>query len=167
MPERTKLSSNKSENAFASGLFKLPPDIIISLRREFPEAKHIDEIVNSALEKIFQKAISDGACTIKRFGCFFAYKAYSKRLKKVVPRVKFALSRCMRKNLLEDRMIMDQIPEYRDRDSRMDDVENMNKTGARERCMAESINKTMSKKKTQERVAQDEIASILGENFND
>ena len=178
MPGRTKSSSKKKKKKSTSlvkdiqftkwsGTFKLPPDIMVALKKEFPAAKHIEEIVDSALEKIFQKTISDGACTIMRFGCFFAYKTFSSRLKTVVPRVKFALSRTMRKNLQEDKMIMDQIPEYRGRDDRLDVVENMKKPIRNERARTESFNKATSKKKTQERVAQDEIASILGENFND
>ncbi len=179
MPGRTKSSSKKKKKKSpyltnnvsyvkGSGKFKLPPDIMVALKKEFPASKHIEEIVDSALEKIFQKTISDGACTIMRFGCFFAYKTYSARLKTIVPRVKFSLSRSMRKNLQEDRMLMEQIPEYRGRDDRIDIVENMKKpSGKNDRCQAECTNKSVSRKKTQERVAQDEIASILGENFDD
>ena len=146
-------------------MFKLPLDIRSHLKKDFPNVKNIDIIVDRIFELIFQKTIYDGACTIMKFGCFFAYKAYSSRMKKIVPRFKFALSRSMLKNLQDDEMLMSQISNYREPDERMSVVEKMDKTGGKARLAAENRTRGKAREKTQERVVQDEISSILGENF--
>lgn len=143
--------------------FRVPSDILCDMKNEFPEIKNIELVIDKLFELIFKKTIVDGACSITRFGNFFAFKVFSKRVGKIVPRFKFAMSRAMRHILAADQYMMEQIPEIRQVSPRVAVVEkNGDKTGGEIRRIAEK-NRSVARRKTIERVARDEIASILEE----
>jgi len=147
-------------------LFKIPPDILNDLKREFPEFKSIEKFIDRLFEKIFRKTISDGSCAITRLGTFFSYKTYSNRLKKIVPRFKFSLSRALRNHIADDRYLLDQIQDVKEPSERVPYIEiTGDKSGGRDRREAER-NKKHSHIKSHEKVVQDEIYAILEESFN-
>ncbi len=145
--------------------FRLPPDILSTLKKEYPDIKNIEIVVDKIFELIFKKTISDGACAITRFGNFFAFKVFSKRMGKIVPRFKFSMSRALRHMLSDDKYLMEQIPDVRCTSPRVAIVEKTgDKSGGEVRRNAER-NRSVAKRKTRERVVQDEISAILEESF--
>lgn len=145
--------------------FRLPPDILSTLKKEYPDIKNIEIVVDKIFELIFKKTISDGACAITRFGNFFAFKVFSKRMGKIVPRFKFSMSRALRHMLSNDKYLMEQIPDVRCTSPRVAIVEKTgDKSGGEVRRNAER-NRSVAKRKTRERVVQDEISAILEESF--
>jgi len=175
MPEKVKLQSSekpkrrKKRNKKSKWSFKLPPDVRLSLQKEFPEIKKIDRVVNAVFEKILTKTTQDGACTITRFGSFIAYKSHSRRKGKTVPRFKFSPSRIMLHDIQNDSYIMRQIPEYGQspKVNLAETFVDSDQSGGMARREADQINRTIAKQKTAERMAQDEIASILDESFDE
>ena len=150
-----------------SRLFRVPRDILGELQREFPEVKNMETIIDRLFEMIFKKTIFDGACAITKLGVFFSFKTFSNRLGKIVPRFKFSMSRAMRKLLAEDAYMMDKIPDVRETSPRVELMESRGiRPGAEARKGAEK-NRGVSREKTMERVAYDEIAEILGVVEND
>ena len=149
-------------------MFKIPRDIYIELRNEFPEVKNLDKIIDSIFDKIFKKTIRDGSCAIRKLGTFFVYKTISNRINQIVPRFKFLMSKSMRTNLGNDEYLMDQIPDVRIQDA--DRIALLEKTGGKiggqDRRDAEN-NRGLSHKRTQEKIVQDEISAILDTNFDE
>ena len=175
MQEKVKLPSNnppkrrRKRRKKSKWSFKLPPDLRFELQKEFPEIKKIDRVVNTIFEKILNKTIQDGACTITRFGSFIAYKSHSRRKCKIVPRFKFSPSRIVLRDIQNDPYIMNQIPEYGsipkiELNEYFDENEHRGGDARRE---ADKINRSAARKKSAERKAQDEISSILEESFED
>ena len=149
-------------------LFRVPKDILGEMKREFPEIENMESIIDKLFEMIFKKTIFDGACAITKFGIFFAFKTFSNRIGKIVPRFKFSMSRSMRKFLSEDAYMMDRIPDNRETSPRVAMMEERGgiKPGAEARKFAEK-NRGISRAKSIERAAHDEIAEILGAVEND
>ena len=171
MREKIKSSSNEKPRRRKKSrrLFKLPPDVVASIKKEFPEVKNINKLINSIFDKILRKVIRDGACTITRFGYFFGYKSFSNRIGQVLPRIKFSISRTLRLDIQDDQYLMDQMQEYsylEDKDRVVMVRNGEHENGGRElRQMAEK--RRNSAQKSKEYSVQDEISSILEESFDD
>ncbi len=140
-------------------MFKVPIEILVELKREFPDVPNIEVILDKTFEKIFKKTIRDGSCAITRLCTFFAYKAFSNRLHKIVPRFKFSVSRALRKNLAEDSYTVNQIPETREMSNRVALIIEEKKN--------QELEKKKSRRGRKRKTPQDEIAAILDERFGD
>lgn len=148
--------------------FKLPADVVSSLKKEFPDIKHIEKIVNKVFDLILKKVIKDGACTITRFGYFFGYKSLSSRTKEVLPRIKFAISRTLRLDIQNDQYLMDQIPDYSKSNARVAMFDNgQHENGGQDRRRRAERQRSSARDSARESKVQDEIASILEESFDD
>lgn len=140
-------------------MFKVPTDIVLELKKEFPNVP-VEQFIDKLFDKIFKKTITLGSCAVTRLGTFFAYKAFSNRIHKIVPRFKFSISRALRTKIVKDDYIIEQIPETRESDERMAIIaETMKQIKEKE------VKKRVSKKRKPKKTPQDVISEILDEGF--
>ena len=170
MREKIKLSSSQKPRTRkrTRRIFKLPPDVVSSLKKEFPDVKNVEKIIDKVFDLILRKVIKDGACTITRFGYFFGYKSISSRTKELLPRIKFSISRTLRLDIQNDQYLMDQIPDYSKSNERVAMFNNgSHKNGSQERRRNAEKQRSAARDSARESKVQDEIASILEESFDD
>lgn len=89
-------------------MFELPFDIEDQLQKKYPDV-HIRSLIQSLFQLILNKTIEDGNCTIRGFGRFSCYKAYSSRTKKTVPRLKFKISSRLSSRMINDQYILSKL----------------------------------------------------------
>jgi hypothetical protein len=82
-------------------MFNLPKDIEKDLIEKYPDIP-IKSIVNSLFQRIIEKTLNDGSCTIRSFGKFISFVTFSGKLGRDVVRFKFKLSPTFNKKIRDD-----------------------------------------------------------------
>lgn len=90
-------------------MYKLSPDIMISLKKQFPDS-NIEAIVQYLIMSIIQKTLSDGSCHIREFGKFVAFGSISTKCNKKVIRFKFKPSVTLIEKFNMDQYLIESIP---------------------------------------------------------
>jgi len=156
LENRKSSSKKKKKHQVINKNITIPKEILDAMKKEFPGIKKMEFFVDRLFTKILEKVFSDGSCTVTRFGNFFAYKVFSNRSNQVVPRVKFSLSRAMRKKIQDDPFVMRNI---------MERERNTQYYRKKKPDTGEDNDDFQTKKATPEQLAKKQIASILEESF--
>lgn len=90
-------------------MFTIPEDAEIELQRKFPNAP-IQQIIQYLVHLLLYKTLTDGACTIRSFGKFVAFKTRSNRTGQDVIRFKFKPSITLINKLKMDQYTLNNIP---------------------------------------------------------
>lgn len=90
-------------------MYKLSEDIVLNLKKKFPNAD-IENIIQYLFMEILQKTLNDGSSQIREFGKFISFATYSSKLQREVIRFKFKPSTALISKLNNDQYLLNNIP---------------------------------------------------------
>ena len=90
-------------------MFKLSEDIVLELKRKFPETP-IESFIQHLFSSMLEKTLKDGSCHIREFGKFCSYQTKSSRLNSDVVRFKFKISSTLIKKINNDHYFKKVVP---------------------------------------------------------
>lgn len=143
-------------------MFKLPKDVHDELQRRYP-TYNIEELIHNIFDVILKKAVEDGACTIREFGKFMAFKTFSGRVQKEVPRFKFRITNALLDKLQKDSYTMQNMIQQK-ANKFTKEHEKKCEGGKEQRELniaTQNLAMQTEKKRTIDKIARQEIMSIL------
>lgn len=151
-------------------MYRLPQDIINRIKIKYPGIENLEEIINYIFEEIREKSITDGSCSIHKFGSFYTYKSFSGRKGVYVPRFKFRPSRAFMDAMNSDFYIIRKIDKVMERiydaSKRTPEQKILRDVNFKSHEMILNNQRTI-KEKIEENIVRDEISKILEESFEE
>lgn len=142
-------------------LIKLPQDIHNELQKKYPTINMYD-FIDDLFRVILNKTFNHGACGIREFGKFIAFKSISKDQKESI-KFKFKISLGLKQKIKNDSYILTNIPvklafEFNEKNAEnCKDKQELRELNDLAMVEAERI----SREKTKEKLAEQEIVKLL------
>ena len=152
-------------------MYTLPPDVQAEIQRQFKLTEDQSRrIIHTVIDQIISKTLSDGCCIIRSFGKFLAYKTFSIRTNRQMPRFKFKLTPSLTRKLNSDKYLIDHL-EIQSKCEFNENHEEICKSKRELRdsnYVAQAEATKLGKKKSKEKIAATDILSMLeDDDFDD